>query len=273
MQDITRIPLEGVHNTRDLGGFMTSDGSYIKPHRLIRSGELYNLTNKDKEILTGEYELTKIIDFRTKTEREERPDPNMEGVAYVINPILKEKALGITREKDTDNDVVSTVLSQLEENEGAGIAYMENLYSNFISSEFSKQQYTKFFEVLLNQEQGAVLWHCSAGKDRVGTGTALLLSSFGVPRELIMADYMKVNEFGVDNINQMVQSVVEKSGDRKLGEHIRTLFTVHKSYLETLFAKIEKEYGTVKRFLKEEMSLDKEATEILKNKYLLSSNY
>ncbi len=268
MQDITRIPLEGVHNTRDLGGFITSDGSYIKPHRLIRSGELYNLTNNDKEILTGEYGLTKIIDFRTKTEREERPDPDMEGVSYVINPILEEKVLGITREKDPDHDVVSTVLSQLEENEGAGIAYMENLYRNFITSDFSKQQYTKFFDALLHQEQGAVLWHCSAGKDRVGTGTALLLSCLGVPRELIMADYMKVNEFGVENINQMVQNVMKKSGDIKLGEHIRTLFTVHKSYLETLFVKIEKEYGTVKRFLKEEMGLDKDATEMLKYKYL-----
>ncbi len=272
MQEITRIPLEGVHNTRDLGGFLTSDGSYIKPHRLIRSGELYNLTSNDIDLLTGEYELAKIVDFRTQTEREERPDPNMKGVTYVINPILEEKALGITREKDTDNDVVSTVLSQLEGNEGAGIAYMENLYMNFITSDFSKQQYAKFFDVLLNQEQGAVLWHCSAGKDRVGTGTALLLSSLGVPRELIMEDYMKVNEFGVDNINQMVQSVVEKSGDRKLGEHIRTLFSVHKSYLETIFAKIEKEYGTVERFLKKEMNLGKDAVEILRNKYLQSSN-
>lgn len=268
MQEIKRIPLEGVHNTRDLGGFVTSDGGCIKPYRLIRSGELYNLTKKDKEILIGEYKLAKIIDFRTKTERNERPDPELEGVAYVKNPILEEKVLGITREKDADRDVVSIVLNQLEGNTGAGIDYMKNLYSNFITSSFSKQQYANFFNILLNQESGAVLWHCSAGKDRVGTGTALLLTALGVPRDIIMADYMKVNEFGIDNINKMVQDVVVKTGDERLGEHIKTLFSVHQSYLESLFTKMQKEYGSVEIFLNQEMGLNKEAIETLKSKYL-----
>lgn len=47
--------------------------------------------------------------------------------------------------------------------------------------------------VILQQEEGAVLWHCSMGKDRVGVGTALLLYALGVPMETIMEDYLRTN--------------------------------------------------------------------------------
>ena len=39
-----RIPLEGLPNTRDLGGIHTMDGKQIVPARLIRSGALYEAT-------------------------------------------------------------------------------------------------------------------------------------------------------------------------------------------------------------------------------------
>ena len=47
MKEITRIPLEGLHNTRDLGGFETADGRKIPPRTLIRSGQLSGITQKD----------------------------------------------------------------------------------------------------------------------------------------------------------------------------------------------------------------------------------
>ena len=50
--------------------------------------------------------------------------------------------------------------------------------------------YGAFLSLLLDEDNnGSVLWHCSAGKDRVGLGTALLLSVLGVPRELILEDF------------------------------------------------------------------------------------
>ena len=43
MHNITKIQLEGLYNTRDLGYFKSLDGRKIRSHKLIRSGELYNL--------------------------------------------------------------------------------------------------------------------------------------------------------------------------------------------------------------------------------------
>ena len=72
---IKRIPLCGVENTRDLGGFETTDGRKIKKHRLIRSGELAKLTKGDIEKLKNEYNLKIVIDLRTDMEIEHKPDP------------------------------------------------------------------------------------------------------------------------------------------------------------------------------------------------------
>ena len=102
MQEIQRIELEGLVNTRDLGGFETVDGRKIRPGRLIRSGELYDATSEDIKKLTQQYHLKTIVDFRTETERAGRPDPDIEGVRYIFNPILNEETMGITREKEND---------------------------------------------------------------------------------------------------------------------------------------------------------------------------
>ena len=71
-----------------------------------------------------------------------------------------------------------------------GAAQMRSLYPIMVSVEHSVQHYRKFFEILLRHEEGALLYHCTMGKDRVGTATALILSALGVPRETIYADYL-----------------------------------------------------------------------------------
>ena len=113
MHNITKIQLEGLYNTRDLGYFKSLDGRKIRSHKLIRSGELYNLSDNDKKILLDEYNLKTIIDFRTKTERDEKPDPVLEKVNVVINPILEEKTLGITKENNSQTDSNSKLLEYI----------------------------------------------------------------------------------------------------------------------------------------------------------------
>ena len=51
MREAERIPLERLYNTRDLGGIKTLDGQRIRPHRLIRSGQLSGMTEKDARVL------------------------------------------------------------------------------------------------------------------------------------------------------------------------------------------------------------------------------
>lgn len=268
MHNITKIQLEGLYNTRDLGYFKSLDGRKIRSHKLIRSGELYNLSDNDKKILLDEYNLKTIIDFRTKTERDEKPDPVLEKVNVVINPILEEKTLGITKENDSQTDSNSKLLEYIDRPDFNGEKYMMNIYKSIICDEFSLQQYRNFFNILLNSNEGAILWHCSAGKDRVGVGTALLLSALDIPRELIIADYLMVNEFTKKQIDSLVNIISSKVKNVTDISHIQALFTVKESYINSVFYTIDINFGSMKNFLESQMNLTSERLSTLKEIYL-----
>lgn len=145
---------------------------------------------------------------------------------------------------------------------------MAGLYRNLVMDPFSRQQYRKFFDILLAQEEGAVLWHCSAGKDRVGVGTALLLSALNVPRETILADYMMVNTFTADVVEGHLEKLKERLQNPQLIDCLRELMQVQESYLIRVFQAIEETYGTMDAFLEKEMGLDEERRERLREMYL-----
>lgn len=276
LKEPVRIPLEGICNTRDLGGYKSKDGRMIKPHRLIRSGALACTTEADRQLLLAEYQLKSVVDFRTQSERNMKPDPNLTGITYIGHPILEEETMGITREKEAcgSNDMIGNVISTLRENGGTPLGYMQNMYQNLITNPFSRKRYAEFFDILLAQEEGAVLWHCTAGKDRVGVATLLLLSALDIPREQIILDYIKVNEFGKEEVDSLMQRVTgamdtsTKEAQETIAA-IRLLFTVDRSYAESVFAVMEEECGSVEAFLEQKMGLTPEKRASLQEKYLM----
>lgn len=68
----SRIVLQSLPNTRDLGAIITRDGRHILPRRLLRSGELYHISRFDKEVLEESYNLKKVIDLRSDLERRKK---------------------------------------------------------------------------------------------------------------------------------------------------------------------------------------------------------
>lgn len=91
----TRIPLESLPNTRDLGGIRTADGRSIRLRRLLRSGALAGISDADREKLLKEYNLKTVIDFRTDTEREEKPDPGWKACRLSSIRLRKRKRWGL----------------------------------------------------------------------------------------------------------------------------------------------------------------------------------
>ena len=272
VQEVTRIPLTGMCNTRDLGGYRAGNGKRIKPRRLIRSGALADGTPEDWEVLLSEYHLKTVVDFRTGEERRQKPDPALDGVTYVENPILEEEAMGITREQSDGSSVVKKVIGTIRENGSTPLEYMKNMYISLITEPFSKARYRRFFEILSDCEDGAVLWHCTAGKDRAGVGTLLLLSALSVPREQILADYMKVNEFARKEVDKLMKLLTEGEEEaavrQEQAEAVRLLFTVDEAYALSVFEAMEKECGSVDAFLEKELGLTAEKRKRLEALYL-----
>lgn len=261
---IRRIHLQGAENTRDLGGFRTTDGKVIKKGRLIRSGELGKLTYSDVQLLKNEYGLRKIVDLRTDMEIEHKPDPEIEGVEFEHIPFVDTQVVGITREK---NIVVSAIKKILTMEETA-TDYMESMYRALITNDFCIQNIKRFFDVLLENEEGSVIFHCSAGKDRVGAACMILLSILGVSKDIILKDYLATQKFG-QKYNQKYESLAKWiSKNAKVSEYATIFLSTNKNFILAMYDEIEKRYGTVERYAEECLGLNREKREKLRLMYL-----
>lgn len=269
------IPLEGLPNTRDLGGMTTMDGKRILPKKLIRSGTLYGATQRDIQILADQYCLGTVIDFRTATERKQKPDPQIPGTYNIFNPILDEKTVGITfedeeeqAEEEKQEDAIKGILLHASSLGGKPENYVDRLYEDLVLKDHAAVYYGRFFDLLMDADDRAVLWHCTAGKDRVGIGTALLLTALGVNRDTIIRDFVKTNDYVMERVERMAGLVFQETGDMKLADCVRVLLTVSEDYLLHAFSSIEKSFGTIDIYLTERIGLSEEKKQQLRRKFL-----
>lgn len=248
----TLLPFEKLHNIRDLGGMPAADGRTIRPGKLIRSGHLADISDTDREHLARLVDM--IVDFRTTKEEGRQPDREIPGAAYYHIPVIDSLTAGITREKEADQDAISLLLFKPKE----ALEYMKKTYTGFVLSDFARSRYTRFLDLVLahsREETGskAILWHCTAGKDRAGIGTVLLQEILGVPREEIFADYLYTNECLKEDIGRLTRFFKQKAGsdDPVIDESLHYLFGAHEDYLATFYALVEQKYGSTEAFLRE----------------------
>nr|WP_296042135.1 tyrosine-protein phosphatase [uncultured Blautia sp.] len=257
-----RIHLQSLPNTRDLGALMTKDGRHILPRKLLRSGSLYHVSLADQDMLLEDYKLSTVIDFRTEAEREQKPDTIMKGVEYYPIPVLDEETSGITQ--------AGTLMDMLTKFDQVPDEFICKQYENLVRDEICIKQYANFLDVVLHQKKGAVLWHCSAGKDRVGIGTALLLYALGVPRKTIKEDFLKTNVYLDNEMQHMVRYLETRMiVTPEIMDKVRLLYKVKGEYLDTAFRTIEKDYGSVDYFMRKALYMNPKTIEALRNKYLV----
>jgi len=269
MPNIKKIPMESLQNTRDLGGLPAANGQTIKPRRLIRSSRLCNLTQTDKKTLLKDYDLREIIDFRIPSEIAEAPDDTLDGTIYITIPTAEKETLGLTA-PDGKMATFTDLMKAMESDDAfSPEEFMMSIYTGIILSEYSRKQYAKFIRVLLHATEGAVLWHCSAGKDRVGIGTALLLSILEVDREIITEDYMMTNEFRKDETDWALE-IIEKNGgaSEKVRKMTYAMRRVEECYINAVFDIIDEKFGGMDEFIRNELAVSDIERDKLKSMYL-----
>lgn len=268
----TEIKLAGAPNARDLGGIKTKDGAVVRPGRLIRSGMLANITEDDVRTLE-DLNLRKIVDFRTTAERAQMPDKVPDGAEYMICPMFDETVDGITRDMpETEDETAVRKIKMarrlMSESDEDGSAQMRSLYPMLVTNEHSVQHYKQFFDILLRHDEGALLYHCTMGKDRVGVATALILSALGVHRDDIMADYMKTGERVAPLTERMLMFCRKYTDNEDELEFLRLLDTVQEDFLGAAFDSIERSCGSVENFIRGSLDMDNKKLDRFRNLYL-----
>ncbi|MBR1781063.1 MAG: tyrosine-protein phosphatase [Oscillospiraceae bacterium] len=234
MSQYRRLPLKGLYNCRDLGGFPTDSGRPTRFGVFLRSEAPCELPREDVDALIR-YGVTGSMDLRSEGERLARPN-ELQGRAayYPLSLVHRAAVFGDESQQKKEFDW--------------GDQYREMAEDN-----------ARFFREALPiclKEPGVLLYHCTTGKDRTGLLTCVLLSIAGVSREDIAADYC-VSELYLGPVYERMKSGMMKLGVQPDGKHTHMpdggserFFATPAKAMLSLIDGLERDYGGVVGFVR-----------------------
>jgi protein-tyrosine phosphatase len=247
------IVVDSIMNLRDLGGYKTGDKHAVRWGKLFRSGRLsLNENGRDQ---FNSLHIRTVIDFRTECERKNRPDYNF-NANFIQLPIAA-----------CDLSSALECLKKGEFKRGDAFIFMQDGYKD-MAVKYS-EQFSRMFEVLMDSLNYPVLIHCTAGKDRAGFASALILSALNIPKDQIIDDYLLT--YSLPNIRNEGKYAYELSSEGQ--EAVTALLSSNEQFLETALNNIEKEYGSINGYLEQALHLDKEKRTRLQQLLLYYSPY
>ncbi len=187
--DLPSLIPDGTYNFRDIGGLPVASGSQTRTGVLYRSDALSALTPLGLEQLAAT-DIEVVVDFRTAMEQQMAPDrlPASRHLQTVQLGVLEGAMAGMAQEvlksasqaddPEATSRAIETALAQIPSLSDLYISMLEHGASAF--AETARR---------VAVSEGAVLVHCTAGKDRTGVAIALILEAVGVERAAIVDDY------------------------------------------------------------------------------------
>ena len=249
------IKLKGTTNTRDIGGYQTSDQRTLRWRQIIRSENLSRLTAKDFQKLE-EIGVKTVIDLRTDHEHEKAPT-----VWQGDNqPQFYHFPVG-----DSNNEWFNAQRKMMKKSrftEKQALQHMVNGYRMF--AEVGQPSFQKMMEVIVDPSNWPVLIHCSAGKDRAAVAVALIMEALAVDREIIMEDFLLTNEIGRSEEKAVILAKESRNaggGRRSAGPSASAWYPivgVQPEMLEAFYASIDEQHGSMDAFLVE-MGVDQDS--------------
>jgi protein-tyrosine phosphatase len=216
------LAVAGTYNVRDLGGYPTPAGE-TRWRRILRADGLHRLDAAGMSALELEG-VTTVIDLRHPGELTGQPNPFASNavVAY-HNVSLFEQLAPVARPGE---DVLLALYKQALETRQQAIA--------------------EVLAIIANAPTGTVLFHCTAGKDRTGIVSALLLAVVGVETSLIVEDYALTGGMIAPMIEEIIADAVARGADV---EAFRPLLASDPATMLATIAYIEATYGSAPAYL------------------------
>jgi len=247
-----RVALEGSANTRDLGGHRTSDGRTVRWGLVYRSDSLGKATEADVARLAS-LGLSTSVDFRGEAEVVKYGVNRLPaGVEAVARPLLDESgntlAEALTTALRTGDSAV------LEEMLGGGRAEQIVLtsYRDMVTNEAARAGFRDVLLRLAGRDGLPLVYNCTAGKDRTGIMSAVILTLLRVPRQAVIDDFVLSNTYLSPSHQQTYDLLASKGVDSGL---IRPLLEQDASYIEAFLDGAKAEYGSFDRYLRDGLGL------------------
>ena len=143
-------------------------------------------------------------------------------------------------------------------------------YEDMINGQTAQKAYRKFFDLLLtnDKDKNALLFHCTAGKDRTGFGALLILSVLGVPFTTIKYDYTLTNITTKSFVDAMLKQAAADGSSKRVLQSIKDIQSVYPEYLDHAVHVLNQQYGGINEYLRSTMKLSSSDIMDLRRIYL-----
>ncbi len=239
------MTFEKIVNFRDLAGLKTRDNLIVKEGHAYRSALLDFATPSDLDGLAS-LAPDVVVDFRMEGEKQsEAIKLLLDSINYQPKPI------------NVGNFFSDDQVLALEKLQASDIdALFIKMYREFPQQ--GKWQFKTVFNALLDNER--VIYHCSAGKDRTGVMSYLILSALGIHYDDIMENYLLSNQYAESLHALFANHRAAKGQDTQMSDDLAQVFQkvryVDASYLDALDQLLKYEYGGVVSYLEKELLVD-----------------
>ncbi|UQS84527.1 tyrosine-protein phosphatase [Apilactobacillus apisilvae] len=259
MENKRLLDVKNGYNFRDLGGYRTKDGRKIKWNKLVRSGELSDLSKDDITYL-AKYGVKYDVDLRSDLERKNASDKLIPDVDFIPNPVFN------TGHDKTDKEYAK----QYSINPTLGEDNMILSYQSMVTEDSAKNAFRNLFDTLLknDSDNSSVLFHCAQGKDRTGLSAAFVLFALGVDEETIKKDYLMSKEQMKPYVQLKINQYSNYGMNNILKKNLENLYSVDEKYFDAAMDTIKKEYGNMNNFLHEFIELTDDEINKLRTIYL-----
>ena len=226
LEEVERlIALEGAVNFRDLGGYPAEGGTQTRWRVLFRADGLGDLTADDFEVMRT-LGIRTVIDLRSADELERgRYDVEAHPVTFHHFPIIEK--LPEPDEFDRRPGLLGTQYQEIVTDAGGSILAV--------------------LGILATPDALPAVFHCSAGKDRTGVLSAIVLSLLGVDEETVVVDYALS---GAAMGRLRAKLIVKYPDSREIIENIDEVFSAEPAQMEALLDHLRDEYGSVDAYLR-----------------------
>lgn len=250
----------GLVNFRDFGGYPTTAGGRVAKGRFYRSAHLAELRPEDLDAVAG-LGLGLIVDLRHHAERRRQPSR--------LPPGLDPQILAAPEAPAKEGEALH--VSALARALASGRPAREIMIESYRRSPFEADRIAHFavyFRRLATLD-GAVLIHCTAGKDRTGLLVALTQALLDVHRDDILAEYLRSLE-AIDDLAASLAGWLEANGlgaDALDPALLRPLIGVEAAYLEAALAAIDAEHGSLDTYCRRCLGIDDAQREALRRRF------
>ncbi|MFA6060467.1 MAG: tyrosine-protein phosphatase [Taibaiella sp.] len=242
------LHVKGGMNFRDIGGYKTVDGREVVWGRVYRSAAINKLTDDDVALMDKK-NIHTVVDFRGNAEAAAAPDRLAAGTDYTLSPAGS----------DSLPDASKMVVLLKQGN------FLEKLYGDEGVQYFGDRYRPLFVKLLSLDNNEALMYHCTGGRDRTGMASALFLYILGVPQATISADFVASNVYLKPMMSQMMAPMAKMSGLTE--DAIAKEMELRPELIDTFFSAIRKRYGSIEKFLQQEMGIGIKEVALLKQRY------